>query len=122
DDVIALLEMRQAKRHDRRHAAGRGDAILGAFQRGEAFLGHGDGRVGGAGIALALLLTGKPPGSLSGAFENEAGSQVEGFGMLAELTALLPGTNGQGFQTIVGRCLVELVHQSWASDASCKTS
>jgi hypothetical protein len=98
DDVVALLEVRQHSRHDRRHAAGRGDAILGAFERGEALLEHGDGRIGEAGVNVALLFAGKAPGGLRRTLEDKAGGQVQRLGVLAELAALLAGTNGQRFR------------------------
>jgi hypothetical protein len=106
-------------RHDRRHAAGRGDAVLGAFQRGEALLEHGDGRIGEAGVDVAFLFAGKALGGLRGALEDEAGGQVQRLGMLAELAALLAGANGQRLRAIVRR--VRLISPAPA-DASCRTS
>ena len=122
DDVVALLEMRQAERHDRRHAARRGNAVLGAFERGKARLEHAHGRVGEAGVNIAVFFTGETLGGLGGTLEDEARGQVQGFGMLAELAALLAGTDSKGFRTVVRPCLIEIAHQSWASEASCRTS
>ena len=121
DDMVAVLQVGEAGGHDRRHAAGRGDAILGAFQRGEALLEHGHGRVGEAGVDVAFLLAGETPGGLRRVLEDEAGREVERLGVLAELAALLAGTNRQGFRAVAWLLRVRPGHQSVPS-ASCRTS
>jgi hypothetical protein len=47
-DVLTRLHDRHHSDRDRRHAGGRGDAGLAAFERREAVLQHADGRVGEA--------------------------------------------------------------------------
>jgi len=63
-------------------------------------------RVGEAGVDHALLVAGKPRRRLGGVGEDEAGGQVERFGVLVELAAYLAGADGQGLQAIL------LVHVS----------
>ena len=117
-DVVAVLQVGEDQGHDRRHAARRGDAVLGTLERGEAFLEHGHRRIGETGVDVARFLAGKTPGRLRGALENEAGGQVQRFRMLAELTALLTGANRQRLRSVAWG----VGHQSRPSRASCSTS
>ena len=93
--VIAALQVHQRRGEDRRHARGGGDAALGALERGEAVLEHGDRRVGVARVHHALLAAGKTRRRLRRVVEHEARGEIERLGVLVELAAHLPGTHAQ---------------------------
>ena len=94
-DMLAGLHQGHHRGQDRRHAAGGGDASLGAFQGSQAILQRSHRRIGEAGVDVAGFGTGEPRRSLGGTAEDKARCQVECFGMLVELAALLAGAHGE---------------------------
>lgn len=77
NDVVAAFEQRHAGRQNRCHARAGGDAGLATFQRRQPFLKHPHGRVGEAGIDVALA--GAEAGSgFGGVGEYEAGGEKIG--------------------------------------------
>ena len=75
---------------------GRGDAGLGAFERGEAVLEHRHRRIGEARVDEALVAAGEARRGLRGVLEHEARGQEQRLGMLVELAARRAGAHAQG--------------------------
>ena len=80
--MVAALEVRRHAAEHRRHAAGEGDAILGAFEQhhlGDELVGIG---VGVPAVDVALLFLGEQCAGLFGVIEDEARREVQRRGML----------------------------------------
>jgi len=86
-DFLALGDEGHGRAQNRRHARSRGDAGFGPFKACEPLLEHAHRRIGEAAVGIALFLLEEARRGLRRVGEDEARSEIEPFGMLAELAA-----------------------------------
>src|SRR5690606_23964417 len=84
DDMVAGLELAEEGGGHRRHAGRRGARRAGALEEAHALLEHGNGRVGETRIDETGLIAGKARRGTLGAVIDEALSEEERLGGLAE--------------------------------------
>ena len=101
--MIARTQHGCKRPHDRRHAAGRGKGVFGAFQRRDALFKHPGCRVAIAGIDKFIVASLQKPGlgGLGGGIDKALG-QENRLGHLAVLTAAAAFMHqfGAGFPSV----------------------
>ena len=103
DDPHAGAQLAHQRRVDRRHAAGRGGAILRALEQRHALLEHAHGRVADARVGVALLRLGEAGLGVLGALVAEARGEEERLGGLAMRRAVGPAMDELGLRAPGGR-------------------